>query len=86
MDFCRLIWCPRSLFGANVWSCSGALPARQYLGQKLASRFGDLHHNHLPVEPRPSNISVETHGAGGKPDNCPPPPDLPCLFDPAWPE
>jgi len=52
----------------------------------LAFWFEDLHRKHLPVERRPSKISVETHVAGGKPDDCPPPPDLPCLFDPDWPD
>jgi hypothetical protein len=77
-----LIWCPRSLFGVNDWSCCGGLPPHEYLGQKLGSLFGDPHRKDLPVEHWPSKISVKTHGAGGKPDNCPPLPDLPCLFDP----
>jgi len=85
-DFCRLIWCPPSLFGANVWSCCGGLPPREYLRQKLAVCFGDPHCKYSLVERRPTKISVETHGAGGKPDDCPPSPDLPCLFDPVLPE
>jgi len=85
-DFCGLIWSAPSLFGANVWSCCGGLPPREYLGQKLALWFGDLHRKHLPVERRISKISVETHCAGGKPDDCPPPPDLLCLFVPDWPD
>jgi len=81
-----LIWCPPSLFGANVWSCCGGLPPREYLGQKLALWFGDQHRKHLLVECRPSKISIETHGAGSKPEYCSPPPDLPYLFDPDWPD
>jgi len=46
--------------------------------------LGDRHHKHLLVERQISNISFETHGAGGEPDDCPPPPDLPCFFDPDW--
>jgi len=56
------------------------------LGQKLALWFRDLHHDHLPAERLPWKISVETYGAGNKPDDCPPPPVLPCLFDPDWPD
>jgi len=82
-----MIWCPPSLLGASVWSCCcGGLHPREYLGQKLPIWFGDPHRKHLPVERRLSKISVETHGAGGKPDDCPPPPDEPCLFDPNWPD
>jgi len=46
----------------------------------------DLRSEHLLIERRLWNISVETDGAGGKPDHCPPPPDLPCLLDPYWPD
>jgi hypothetical protein len=46
--------------------------------------FGDPHRKHLPVERGPSKNSIETHGAGGKADDCPPPPDLPSLFDSDW--
>ena len=81
-----MIWCPPSLFGANVWSCCGGLPRCEYLGQKLGLWFRDPHRKHLPVERRPSKISVETHAAGGKPDDCHPPHDLPCLFHPNWPD
>jgi hypothetical protein len=31
-------------------------------------------------------IPVGTHGAGDQPDDCPPLPELPCLFDPEWPD
>jgi len=80
-DFCRLICCPPSLFGASIWSCCcGGIPPREFVGQKLAVWFADPHCQHLPVERRLSKNSVETHGVGSKPDDCPPPPDLPCLF------
>jgi len=46
--------------------------------------FGDLHHKHWREEPRLLKISVETHGAGGKPDDGPPVPDLACWFDLDW--
>ena len=81
-----MIWCPPSLFGANIWSCCGGLPPREYLGQKLALWFGDPHRKQLPVARRISKFSVGTHGAGGKPDNCPPPHDLPWMFVPDWPD
>jgi len=81
-----VIWCPPSLFGDNVWSCSGGLPPREYLGQPLAVWFRDLHRKHLPVERRHSKISVDTHAAGGKAEICPPHRDLRCLFDPDWPD
>ena len=81
-----MIWCPPSLFGANVWSCCGGLPRHEYLGQKLALWFGDPYRRYLPVVRRLSKISIETHGAGGRPDYCLPPPDLLCLFDPDWPD
>jgi hypothetical protein len=84
-DYCGLIWCPLSLFGANVWSCCGGVPPREYLGQTLALGFGDLHCKHLPVEVCPSKMSIETHGSAGTRDYCPPPPDLRCLFDADWP-
>jgi hypothetical protein len=29
-------------------------------------------------------VFVEINNAGGKPDNCPPLSDLPCLFDTDW--
>jgi hypothetical protein len=44
--------------------------------------FEDPHRKYLPVEPRLSKIHIEKHGTGSKPDNCPRPPDVPCLFDP----
>ena len=56
------------------------------MGQNLALWFGDLQYKHLALDRRLSKTSVETHGAGGKPDDCPPPPDLPYLFDPEWPD
>ena len=70
--------------GANVWSCCGGLPPRAYVGQKLALCFAVPHSKHCPVERRSSKIYIETPGAGGKPDHCPLPPDLSCLFDPDW--
>jgi hypothetical protein len=81
-----LIWCPPSLFGADVWSCGGGLPPCENLGKKLGLWFGDPHCRHLPVERRPLKISVETHGVGGKPDVYPPAPHLLCLIDPDWPD
>jgi len=42
--------------------------------------FGDLHCKHLPVERQPSEISVETHGAGRKVEDYAPPPDMLGLF------
>jgi len=85
-DFCRLIWCPPSLFGANVWSWCGGLPPHEYLGQKLALWIGDPHHSHLLIERRPSNISVGSNGAGSNPGCCPRPPPLACLCDPNCPD
>jgi len=71
------------LVWSGVWSyCYGVFPRRDYLGQKLGMCVGDPHPKHFPVERRPSNMSVETHGAGGKPADCPQPPDLPCSFVP----
>ena len=43
-----------------------------------------LHPKDLPVEHRSLKFSVETHGAGSKPEVCPSLPDLPCLCDPNW--
>jgi len=85
-DFCRLIWCHPSLFGPRDWSFCSGLPRRENLGQIVALWFGDPHCKHLPIELRLSKMSVEIHSAGVEPDNCPPPPDLPCFFDPAWPD
>jgi hypothetical protein len=56
------------------------------LGQKLAVWFGHPQRKHLALDRRLSKTSVETHGAGGKPDDCPPPPDLPYLFNLEWPD
>ena len=82
-----MTWGPPSLFGTSVWSCCcGGLPLDVYLGQKLTFWFADPHREHLPVEHRPSKISVETHGAGSKPHDCALPPELPCLYDPDWPD
>jgi len=48
--------------------------------------FGDPCHKHLPVDRQPSKMSVETLGTGGKLDDRPPLPDMPCLFDPDRPD
>ena len=77
-----MIWCPPFLYGANVWSCCGGLPPREYLGQKLALWFGNAHHRHLQVVCWLSKIPVETRGAGGRLQHCPRPRELRCLFDP----
>jgi len=80
-DFCRLIWCPLCLFGANVNCCSCGLPPGENLWQQLALCFGYPHRKHLPVQLRPSKISGETDGAGSNPDQCRPLPDVLCLCD-----
>jgi len=81
-----VIQCPPSLCGATIWSCSNGLPPCEYLGQKLTMLFGDSHRKHWPVERWLLMISVETHGAGGRPKYCPLPSNLPCLFDTDWPD
>jgi hypothetical protein len=68
-DICHLIWCPPSLFGANIWSCCGALPPSGYLWQMLALWFGNMLHKDLPQGHQLSEISVLTYGAGGKLDD-----------------
>ena len=43
--------------------------------------FVDLRQTHMPVLRQLLTVSVDSRGAGGTPNECPPPPDLLSLFD-----